>query len=133
MSNLRNSVQLIGYLGIDPEVKELPNGTKMAKVRMATTESYRNKKGEFIDTTYWHSIIGWDFVAERMIKQMKKGLEVAVQGKLTQRSYDDKNGIKRYVTEVRVASFIMLDKAARKNSSTAPLDVAPEKEEAMPF
>ena len=133
MNNLRNSVQLIGHLGIDPEVKELPNGTKMAKVRMATTESYRNKKGEFVDTTYWHSIIGWDFVAERMIKQMKKGLEVAVQGKLTQRSYEDKNGIKRYVAEVKITNFIMMDKTARKNGSTAPLDVAPEKEEAMPF
>jgi len=134
MNNLRNSVQLIGNLGIDPELKEMPSGTKMVRARLATTESYKNKSGEFVDTTYWHTIIGWDFVAERMMNQMKKGLEVAIHGKLVQRSYDDKNGIKRNVTEVRVANFIMFDKAARKNnSSVATLDVAPEKESVTPF
>lgn len=133
MNNLRNSVQLIGYLGANPEMKELTTGAKVAKVSIATSESYKNDKGEYINYTTWHNLVGWDYVAQNMVKLMKKGLEVVIQGKLVQRSYDDKNGIKRYVTEVKVANFIMMDKAARKNNSTAPLDVAPEKEGAMPF
>ena len=105
-------------------MKELPNGAKMAKVSLATSESYKNDKGEYIDYTTWHNLVGWEYVAERMMKQMKKGLEVFVQGKLVQRSYDDKNGIKRNVTEVRIVSFLMMDKEARKNKQTAELDVA---------
>ncbi len=133
MNNLRNSVQLIGFIGKDPEMKELTTGAKVTKVSIATTESYKNDKGEYIDQTTWHNLVGWSYTAERMVKQMKKGLEVFVQGKLVQRSYDDANGIKRYVTEVRILNFLMMDKAARKNSSTAPLDVAPKKEGVMPF
>lgn len=114
MNNLRNSVQLIGHLGSDPEIKTVKNDSKVARVNIATTESYKNTKGVYVDTTTWHRLVGWEKVAERMGKQMKKGLEVAVQGKLVQRNYDDKNGIKRYVTEVRVSNFIMMDKAARR-------------------
>ena len=133
MNNLRNSVQLIGFLGKDPEMKELTTGAKVTKVSIATTESYKNDKGEYIDQTTWHNLVGWSYTAERMVKQMKKGLEVFVQGKLVQRSYDDANGIKRYVTEVRILNFLMMDKAARKNSSTAELDVAQGKEAVTPF
>ncbi len=133
MNNLRNSVQLIGFIGKDPEMKELTTGAKVTKVSIATTESYKNDKGEYIDQTTWHNLVGWSYTAERMVKQMKKGLEVFVQGKLVQRSYDDANGIKRYVTEVRILNFLMMDKAARKNSSTAELDVAQGKEAVTPF
>lgn len=131
MSNLRNSVQLIGHLGSDPEVKKLDNGAVLATVNIATSESYKNSKGEYIDTTTWHRLVGWDKKAEIMEKIMTKGREVVVRGKLINRSYDDKNGIKRYVTEVRVAEFELLGK--NSNKATADFDVAPEKEGVMPF
>ena len=108
MSNLRNSVQLIGHLGSDPEVKKLDNGAVLATVNIATHESYKNANGEYVDSTTWHRLVGWDKMATRMEKAMFKGREIAVRGKLINRSYDDKNGIKRYVTEIRVMDFELL-------------------------
>ena len=131
MSNLRNSVQLIGHLGSDPEVKKLDSGAVLATVNIATHESYKNAKGEYVDSTTWHRLVGWDKIATRMEKAMSKGREIAVRGKLINRSYDDKNGIKRYVTEIRVMDFELLGK--NPNKATAALDVAPEKEGVMPF
>jgi single-strand DNA-binding protein len=115
MRNLKNSVQLIGHLGNNVETKKLANDTFLATVNLATNEPKKNDKGEYIDHTSWHRIVGWGKVAERMQKLMKKGLEVAIQGRLLQRSYEDKNGIKRYVTEIHVNDFLLLDKEARKS------------------
>lgn len=131
MSNLRNSVQLIGHLGANPEVKKLDSGAVLATVNIATHESYKNAKGEYVEQTTWHRLVGWDKKAEIMEKIMTKGREVVVRGKLINRSYDDKNGIKRYVTEVRVMDFDLLGK--NPNKGTAELDVAPEKEAVTPF
>lgn len=129
MNNLRNSVQLIGRLGSTPEVKNLENGVKLASVNIATNESYKNAKGEYVEQTTWHRLVGWDKLAETMEKFWTKGREMVVRGKLVNRSYDDKNGIKRYVTEIRVIDFEFLG----KNPKTAALDVAPEKEAVTPF
>jgi len=119
MNNLRNSVHLIGHLGADPEVKKLENGKVLATASLATHEAYKNTNGEYVDQTTWHRLVAWDKVAEKMEKQMKKGLEVTLQGKLVQRSYEDKKGEKRFVTEIRVSGFIMMDKDARKNNTPA--------------
>lgn len=108
MSNLRNKVQLIGHLGNDPEIINLESGKKIAKFTIATNESYKNEKGEKVEDTQWHNIVAWNKTAEIVEKYLKKGKEVVVEGKLTSRSYDDKEGNKRYVTEVVVNELLML-------------------------
>ena len=108
MNALRNKVQLIGNLGMDPEVKSLDGGKKLAKVSIATNETYKNSKGERVTETQWHNLIAWGKTAEIVEKFLKKGSEVAVEGKLINRNYTDKEGIKRYVTEIEVSEVLML-------------------------
>ncbi|MGZ4033829.1 MAG: single-stranded DNA-binding protein [Bacteroidia bacterium] len=108
MNALRNKVQLIGNLGMDPEVKSLEGGKKLAKVSIATNETYKNSKGERITETQWHNLIAWGKTAEIVEKFLKKGTEVAVEGKLINRNYIDKEGVKRYVTEIEVSEVLML-------------------------
>ncbi|MDH5396764.1 MAG: single-stranded DNA-binding protein [Cyclobacteriaceae bacterium] len=100
MNNLKNKVQLIGHLGGDPEVKKFDSGKVRATFRLATNENYKNGNGEWIQETQWHTIIAWNGLAQRAEKKLKKGNEVAVSGKLTYRSYEDKNGTTRQVTEI---------------------------------
>jgi len=108
--NLRNKVQLIGYAGMNPEVKNLENGKKVAKVSMATNEVYRNASGERVSETQWHNLIAWGKTAEIAEKYLKKGCEVAVTGKLVSRNYIDKDGIKRYITEIVVNELLISGK-----------------------
>ncbi len=110
MMNLRNSVQLIGNLGKDPEIKTLESGRKMAKVTIATNDIYKNSKGEKIVDTQWHNLVCWGRVAERMEKYLTKGSEICLQGKLTHSSYKDDKGVTRYSSEVVVHEFMMLSK-----------------------
>ena len=110
MCDLRNSVQLIGHLGADPETKTLESGTKMTKLRLATTESYKAANGEWRDETQWHNIMLWEALADRAGKQLTKGSFLLLQGKLVNRSYTDTQGVKKYITEVRATNFIALDK-----------------------
>ena len=106
MKQLRNKVQLIGHLGRDVEIKDFENGRKMARVSIATNESYKNGEGEKVEAVQWHNIVAWGKAAETMSKLWKKGTEVAVQGKLVHRSYEDKDGNTKYVTEVVVNDFL---------------------------
>lgn len=108
MNNLRNRVQLIGNLGMDPEVKKLDSGRMLAKLSLATSDSYKNSEGEKVTDTQWHNLVAWGKTAEIAEKYLKKGNRVVVEGKLVSRSYEDKEGIKRYVTEVVVSEFLML-------------------------
>ena len=108
MSTLRNKVQLIGNLGNQPEVITLESGKKLAKFTMATNESYKNEKGEKITDTQWHNIIAWGNTAQIIEQYVNKGEEIAIEGKLTSRSYDDKDGNKRYITEIVVNELLML-------------------------
>ena len=109
MNALRNKVQLIGNLGMNPEVKTLEGGKKLAKVSIATNESYKNSKGELIKETQWHNLIAWGKTADIIEKYLIKGSEVAVEGKLINRNYTDKDGVKRYTTEIEVHELLMLD------------------------
>ena len=102
MNALRNRVQLIGHLGMNPEVKTFDGDRKMAKVSIATNEVYYNAKGEKIEDTQWHNIVMWGKTAEIAEKYLKKGQEVCVEGKLVNRSWETKEGDKRYITEVVV-------------------------------
>lgn len=104
---MRNKVQLIGRLGIDPEVKTFDNG-QMARLSLATSEKYRNAKGEQIENTQWHNVIAWGRTAEIAEKYLHKGQEVVITGKLETRQYEDKDGQKRYVTQVVCQELLML-------------------------
>jgi len=108
MRNLRNRVQLIGNLGMDPEVKNLESGKIMAKISLATSETYVNSAGEKIKDTQWHNVIAWGKQAELAEKYLGKGQQVCIEGKLNNRSYEDKNGEKRYITEVLVNDILFL-------------------------
>lgn len=108
MYALKNKVQLIGNLGNAPEVKTLDGGKKMARFSIATHETYRNVKGEKITETQWHNIIAWGKVAEIAEKYLTKGKEVVVEGKLVNRNYTDKDGNKKYSTEVQVNELLLL-------------------------
>ena len=107
MSTLRNKVQLIGNVGNAPEVKNLESGKKVATFSIATNEFYKNSKGEKVQNTQWHNIVAWGKTAEIIERYAGKGKEIAIEGKLTSRSYETKEGEKRYVTEV-VASEILI-------------------------
>ena len=108
MYALKNKVQLIGNLGGKPEVKETENGKKLVTFSIATNESYRNAKGEKITETQWHRVVAWGKVAEIAEKYLDKGKEIAIEGKLVNRSYTDKDGIKKYITEVQISELLML-------------------------
>jgi len=108
MNTLRNKVQLIGNLGNNPEIITLDSGKKLAKFSIATNETYKNSKGEKQTETQWHNVVAWNKTAEIIEKYLQKGSEVAVEGKLTSRSYDDKEGNKRYITEVVINEMLML-------------------------
>ncbi|WP_346880894.1 single-stranded DNA-binding protein [uncultured Algibacter sp.] len=108
MSTLRNKVQLIGNVGNEPEIANLESGKKVAKFSIATNESYKDSKGEKVTNTQWHNIVAWGKIAEIVEKYVGKGKEVALEGKLTSRSYETKEGEKRYVTEVVVDEILLL-------------------------
>ena len=108
MNNLKNRVNLIGNLGIDPEVKELESGKKLARISLATSETYKSGDGKQVKNTEWHNLVAWGPRANFVEKYLKKGNEVAIEGKLTHRSYDDDKGNKRYVTEIVVNDILML-------------------------
>jgi single-strand DNA-binding protein len=110
MSTLKNKVQLIGHVGNDPEIKTFDGGKKLAKLSIATNESYKNDKGEKVEETQWHNLIAWGKTADTIEKYVVKGKEIAIEGKLTHKSYEDKNGEKRYVTEVVIDELLMLGK-----------------------
>jgi single-strand DNA-binding protein len=108
MTNLRNSVKLIGHLGKDPEVRTFESGKKMATFSIATTDSYKNQKGEKVQDTQWHNIVIWGKLADIAGQYLKKGSEVAVEGKLVHRAYETSAGEKRNTTEINVNEMLML-------------------------
>lgn len=112
MNTLRNRVQLIGHLGATPEVKTIIGGKKVAKIVLATNETYKNQKGEKVTETTWHNLTAWGNNADIIEKYLQKGSEIAIEGKLKNNTYTDKDGIKRYVTDIEVQELLMLGKKA---------------------
>lgn len=110
MTSLRNKVQLIGHVGNTPEIKSLANGNSKASIRLATKETYKNNKGEKVTETQWHSLVVWGKQTEFVEKYIKKGLEIGIDGKLNHRSYEDKDGTTKYITEVVVNDILLFDK-----------------------
>jgi single-strand DNA-binding protein len=111
MNTMRNRVQLIGNLGQDPEIKTLESGKKVAHFTMATNDSYKNSDGQKIDETTWHNIVAWNGLAERASKFLKKGNEVAVEGRIVYRTYDDKKGATKNVTDIVLNNLLLLRSA----------------------
>ncbi len=111
MYALKNKVQLIGNLGNAPEVRNTESGKKLVRFSVATNEQYKNAKGERVTETQWHNLIAWGKVADIVEKYLTKGTEVAIEGKLINRNYMDKEGNKKYITEIQVTELLMLGKA----------------------
>ena len=107
MRTLRNSVQLIGRLGKDPEMKTFGDKQKAA-FSIATGDSYKNAKGEKVEDTQWHNLVIWGKLADIAAKYLKKGSEVVIEGKLVHRVYETDKGEKRYITEISVNDLLML-------------------------
>lgn len=116
MSNLRNVVHLIGHLGANPEVKIASNGKKVAKFSLATNETFTNSKGEKKEETTWHNLIAFEKTAELAEKYLKKGKEIMVQGKISNRNYEDANGVKKYISEIIIDEMLFLSSGQKENS-----------------
>lgn len=122
MKALINSVRLMGRLGMDPEVRIFESDRKMAKMSLATNEVYRNSDGEKVTDTQWHNLITWGHNAEIAENYLRKGKEVAVEGRLANRSYTDKEGRKHFVTEIIVTELLMISK--NEQAKKEPAEVA---------
>ena len=127
MAGSLNKVILIGNLGSDPEIREMGDGTKMAKFSIATTERYNNKQGERVTNTEWHNIVLWRGIAEVAEKYLKKGDSVCIEGKLKTRSWEDESGIKKYATDVQGDNMTMLGSKRDSNPSDSGYTTPPEK------
>ena len=112
MNAVKNKVQLIGNLGQDPEVKSIGEDKKVAHLSVATNENYKNAKGQKVTETQWHNVVAWGKLADIAEKYLVKGTEVVIEGKLINRNYTDKQGVKRYATEVQANELLILTKKA---------------------
>jgi single-strand DNA-binding protein len=110
MNAMKNTVQLIGHVGQEPEIKTFDGGKKVANITLATNEVYYKENGDKVEQTEWHKVVAWGKTADIIEKYVTKGKEIAIEGKLTHRSYDDKNGEKRYITEVVANEVLLLGK-----------------------
>jgi len=118
MNSLRNRVQLIGHLGQDPEIKTLESGKKVSRFTLATDDSYKNTEGQKVNETTWHNIVAWNGLADITEKHLKKGKKIAIEGRIVYRSYEDKKGVTKYITEIVLNDFLFLD--AAKNNGKEP-------------
>ena len=117
MSRTLNKVMLIGNVGKDPDINFTPSGVKVAQFRMATSETWKDKEGAIQEHTDWHTIVAWRGLADVVEKLVHRGSRVYVEGRIQSRSYDDKEGQKRYVTEIIADNLLLLD-AKKENGHT---------------
>ncbi len=108
MNAMRNRVQLIGNLGQDPEIKTLESGKKVVRFTLATNESFKNSEGQKVEETTWHNVVAWNGLADTASRFLKKGREVAVEGRLVYRSYEDKKGVTKNITEIVLNDLLLL-------------------------
>lgn len=112
MTTIRNSVQLIGRLGKDPEIKNIGNDRKMARISLATSNNYYNAKGERVEETDWHNVVAFGKVVDTIEKFVRKGQEIAIEGKLTASNWEDKDGNKRYSVDIVLNELVLLQKVS---------------------
>ncbi len=115
MNTLKNRVQLIGNLGQDPEIKNLENGKKLVRFTLATSDTYKNGEGQKVNETTWHNLVAWNNLAEIAGKYLKKGNQVAIEGRIVYRTYEDKSGATKYFTEIVLNELLMLKSPKEKN------------------
>lgn len=127
MKSLKNHVQLIGNTGKDVELKTFESGSKKASVSFATTDYYKNAKGELVSQTQWHNLVAWGRNAEFLSKAVQKGDQLVVKGSINYRNYEDKSGISRHYTEILVDEFLRTTKNEEVKKTSK------KKEEALPF
>jgi len=121
MAGSLNKVMLIGRLGADPEFRVTPNGSSVVNFNLATHESYKDKNGQKVERTEWHRIVAWDKLAETCKQYLTKGKLIYVEGKLTTRSWDDKEtGKKNYITEIVATDMTMLESKGERSASSPP-------------
>lgn len=114
MNAIKNKVQLIGNLGAKPELKTLESGKKVASFSIAVDETYRKASGEKVKETHWHRIVAWEKLAEIAEKYLDKGKEVAIEGRLSNRSYTDKDGVKKSICEIIATELLLLGAKAQQ-------------------
>jgi single-strand DNA-binding protein len=119
MARTLNRVTLIGVLGFNPEVRNTPQGMSVCTIKIATTENYKDKNGEWQEITDWHNIVLWNRLADIAKEYLKKGSKVYVEGKLRTRSYEDKDGVTKYVTEIIASNMILLTPKESQPSGTS--------------
>ncbi|MBN1417025.1 MAG: single-stranded DNA-binding protein [Bacteroidales bacterium] len=124
-----NKVILVGHVGMDPEVRYIESNTPVCNIRLATSEVYKNKNGEKVTNTEWHTVVLWRGLAEVAEKYVKKGTQLYIEGRIRTRSWDDKDGNKRYATEI-VADVLQLLGKRDDSSASAPPPGAPRPQEA---
>lgn len=110
MKTNQNKVELVGYVGKDAEMREIRSGIKIASFSLATSEGYRNRKGDWVDNTTWHRIVLWNENASKAATEVKKGTKVSVTGKISYRNYEDSNGEKKYIVEIVATEFEVIPK-----------------------
>lgn len=107
---MKNRVQLIGHVGQEPEIRSFEGGKKVANLNMATNDVYYKDEGEKVEQTEWHRVVAWGKLAERIEKFVTKGKEIAISGKISYRNYEDKDGVKRFITEIVADDMLLLGK-----------------------
>jgi single-strand DNA-binding protein len=112
-----NKAALIGHVGKDPEIRYTNNGKAIASFGLATSESWKDQSGTMQERTTWHNIVAWERVAEIFGQYVKKGSKIYLEGRIQNRSYDDKDGVKKYISEIVVTDFIFLDSKGGERSS----------------
>ena len=129
-----NKIILIGNLGQDPELRYTSSGVAVASFSMATSESWKDQDGNVQEKTQWHKLVAWRKLAEIVGEYLKKGSKVYVEGRIQYRSYDDKNGVKKDVTEIVIDQMLMLDSKGARDSggSSASAPPQPQTEESAP-
>jgi single-strand DNA-binding protein len=122
MNTLKNRVTLIGNLGMDPEVKTTETGKKVTHFTLATSDGYKNAEGQKVSETTWHNIVAWNGLADIAGKYLKKGKEVAVEGRIVYRSYEDKKGVTKSITEIVLNDLLLLRNGEKQSKNDLSKD-----------
>lgn len=120
MTSLRNRVQLVGNLGMNPELKSFDNGRKLAKFTLATNEYYKDQNGTMQTETQWHNVVAWGKHAEIAEEHLQKGKQVAIEGKIAYRKYEDKNKVMKYITEIVLSNYVVSPVSKSKDTDEMP-------------
>jgi single-strand DNA-binding protein len=136
-----NKVILVGNVGKDPDVRHLASDVSVASFPLATSETYRNKENEKVTNTEWHNIVVWRRLAEVVEKYVKKGDPLYIEGKIRSHSYDDKDGNKKYITEIIADNMQMLgskqsndnDSSSEEKQPETDIETTPQEEDDLPF